>query len=85
MGLRVACPYLIPGPASSSHPLGSAIVPGTPILVGYTLWTDAGDILRAVLRDPVACRSGIGIGAVVLFFLTITGHLSFFPEEGVPH
>ena len=86
MGLWVAYPYLIPGPASSSHPLGSAIVLGIPILVGYTLWTDAGDILRAVLRDPVARRFGIGIGVVVvLFFLTITGYLSFFPEHGVPH
>jgi len=86
MGLWVSYPYLIPGPASDTHPLGYAIVLGTPLLVGYILWTDAGDILRAVMRDPVARRFGMGVGIVLaLFFLTITGYLSFFPEEGMPH
>jgi len=54
MGLWISYPYLIPGPASDSHPLGYVIVLGTPVLVGYVLWTDAGDVLRAVMRDPVA-------------------------------
>jgi hypothetical protein len=66
--------------------LGYAIVLSTPVLVGYIIWTDAGDILRAVMRDPVARRFGVGVGLVLaLFFLTITGYLSFFPEEGAPH
>jgi len=86
MGLWISYPYLLPGPASDSHPLGYAIVLSTPVLVGYIIWTDAGDILRAVMRDPVARRFGVGVGLVLaLFFLTITGYLSFFPEEGAPH
>jgi len=86
MGLWISYPYLIPGPASDSHPLGYAIVLGTPVLVGYILWTDAGDVLRTAMRDPIARRFGIGVGIILaLFFLTITGYLSFFPEEGSPH
>lgn len=86
MGLWVLYPSLLPGPASSSHPLGYVIVLGTPVLVGYIIWTDAGSILLAVMRDPVARRFGIGVGLVIaLFFLTITGYLSVFPEEGIPH
>ncbi|MDS0296893.1 hypothetical protein [Halogeometricum luteum] len=86
MGLWISYPYLIPGPASDTHPLGYAIVLGTPVLVGYIIWKDAGGVLRAVLRDSVARRFGIGIGIVMaLFFLSVTGYLSFFPEEGFPH
>lgn len=86
MGLWVAYPYLVPGAASDSHPLGYAIVLGTPVLVGYVIWKDAGSVLRAVLQDTVARRFGIGVGVVmVLFFVSVTGYLSFFPEENLPH
>ncbi len=86
MGIWISYPYLVPGPASDSHPLGYALVVGTPFFVGYIIWTDASDVLRAVLRDPVARRFGIGIGIITaLFFLTITGFLSFFSEPGGPH
>ena len=85
-GLWIAYPYLLPGPMSDTHPLGYAIVLGTPVLVGYIIWKDTGSVLRAVLRDPVARRFGIGVGLVVaLFFVSVTGYLSFFPEEGLPH
>ncbi len=85
-GLWIAYPNLIPGPENAYHPLGYVIVVGTPVLVGYVVWKDAGGVLRAVLRDPVARRFGIGVGVVVaLFFVSITGYLSFFPEDGLPH
>nr|WP_233340555.1 hypothetical protein [Haloprofundus sp. MHR1] len=86
MGLWISYPYLIRGPASDTHPLGYAIVLSTPVLIGYIIWKDAGGILQEVLRDTVARRFGIGVGlALALFFVTITGYLSFFPEEGFPH
>lgn len=86
MGVWVAYPALMPGIAGDSHPLGYAIVLGTPIAVGYIIWKDAGSVLRAVLRDPVARRFGIGVGIVLaFFFVTVTGYLSFLPEEGLPH
>ena len=86
IGSWISYPYLIPGPASDSHPLGYAIVLGTPVLVGYIIWKDAGSVLREVLRDPVARRFGIGVGIVIaLFFVSVTGYLSFLPEEGFPH
>lgn len=86
MGMWIAYPVLVPGPAGDTHPLGYAIVLVTPGFVGYILWKDAGGVLRAVLRDPVARRFGVGIGAVVALFLAaITGYLSVFPEEGVSH
>ncbi|WP_229112708.1 hypothetical protein [Halapricum desulfuricans] len=85
MGLWIAYPYLIPG-SSDSHPLGYAIVLATPVAVAYVLWADAGDAFRAVLRDRVARRFGIGTAVVLLvFFFGVTGYLSFFPEEGAPH
>jgi hypothetical protein len=85
MGLWVAYPTLIPSPASATHPLGYALVLATPVLVGYILWTDAGRVLRAVLRDPVARRFGSGVGGIVaLFFMVTTGYLSFVWEEGGP-
>jgi hypothetical protein len=86
MGAWIAYPVLIPGVSGNSHPLGYAIVLGTPLAVGYIVWKDAGTVLRSVLRDPVARRFGIGVGIVLaFFFLTVTGYLSFLPEEGLPH
>ena len=85
MGLWIAYPYLIPGLASDRHPLGYAIILGTPVFVGYIVWKDAGNVLSAVLRDPVARRFGIGVGILVaLYFTSVTGYLSFVPEPGVP-
>ena len=86
MGLWIAYPYLIPGSASITHPFGYAIVFGTPVFVGYIIWKDAGNVLSAVLRDLVARRFGIGVGAIVaLYFVSVTGYLSFVPEPGVPN
>jgi hypothetical protein len=86
MGLWISYPYLLPGVRGYTHPFGYGIVLGTPVLVGYIVWKDAGDVLREALRDPVARRFGIGVGAVIaLFFLSMTGYLTFFPEEGAPH
>lgn len=86
MGLWVMYPYLIPGAASDTHPLGYAIVLGTPFLVGYVIWKDAWQVLRAVMRDPMARRFGLGTAILLaFFFLTITGYLSFFPVEGLNH
>jgi len=86
LGLWIAYPYLVPGSASDTHPLGYAIVLVTPILVGYVLWIDAGDAIRTALRDRVARRFGIGTAVVLLlFFFGVTGYLSFFPEDGAPH
>ena len=86
MAFWISYPYLLPEPGSYSHPLGYAIVLGTPLLVGYVIWKDAGSTLRAVLRDPVTRHFGIGVALVLaLFFLSVTGYLSFFPEEGFPH
>jgi hypothetical protein len=86
LGLWISYPYLIPRPAGYYHPLGYGIVLGTPLLVGYVVWTDAGDVLRAVGRDPVARRFGLGIALLAgTFFLSVTGYLSFFLEEEVPH
>ena len=86
LGLWIVYPTLIPGPASDTHPLGYAIVLGTPLLIGYIIWKDVKRVLRSVLRDPVARRFGIGVGVVVaLFFMAVTGYLSFFPEEELLH
>ena len=86
MGLWISYPSLIPGTASDSHPIGYAIVLATPLLVGYIVWKDVGDTLSVVLRDPVARRFGFGVAVILgLFFLAITGYLSVFPEEGIPH
>ncbi|QKY19648.1 hypothetical protein B4589_004355 [Halolamina sp. CBA1230] len=84
MGGWILYPYIVPGFASK-NPLGYALVLGTPVAVGYVLWTDASEVLRVIMNDPLARRFGTGIGIVTgLFFLSITGYLSFFPEEGVP-
>nr|WP_240147473.1 hypothetical protein [Halorussus sp. JP-T4] len=86
MGLWVSYPELVPGPGSYTHPLGYAVVLATPVLVGYVVWTDAGDVLASVLRDPVARRFGLGVGLVVaLFFMATSGFVTFFWEEGAPH
>lgn len=83
MGLWIAYPNLVPGPAIT-HPLGYVIVLGTPVFVGYIIWKDAGSVLSAVLRDPVARRFGVGVGVIMaLYFLSVTGYLSFVPEPGV--
>jgi len=86
MGLWISYPYLLPGHASDTHPLGYAIVLATPVLVGYIVWKDAGEVLRVVLRDRVARRFGLGVAiTLALFFMSVTGYLSFFPEPGLPH
>jgi hypothetical protein len=86
LGLWVSYPYLVPGIASQTHPLGYAIVLATPLLVGYVLWKDAGEVLAAALRDPVARRFGIGVGVLVmLFVVTITGYVTLFPDDDMPH
>jgi len=86
LGLWISYPYLLPGTASDTHPLGYAIVLATPVGVGYIIWTDAGSVLRAVMRDTVARRFGLGVAvALALFFLSVTGYLTFFPDEGLPH
>jgi hypothetical protein len=86
MGLWVSYPYLIPGPASNSHPFGYALVLVTPLLVGYIIWRDVWGVLQIVLRDPVVRRFGIGIGSLVgLFFMAVSGYVSFVFEEGTPH
>ncbi|WP_435119775.1 hypothetical protein [Halolamina sp. C58] len=84
MGGWILYPYIVPGFASK-NPLGYALVLGTPVAVGYVLWKDAGEVLQVIMDDTIARRFGVGIGIVTgLFFLSITGYLSFFPEEGVP-
>lgn len=86
MGMWIACPNLFPGQTGYTHPLGYALVLSAPILVGYIIWTDVGDVLTTVLRDPVARRFGIGVGLVVaIFFMSTSGFLTFFWEEGAPH
>lgn len=85
MGLWISYPYIIRGSASYTHPLGYLIVLGTPILVGYIVWTDRGDVVRTAFRDRVARRFGATVTLLSgLFFLTSSGYLSFFWEEGLP-
>ena len=86
LGIWILYPQLFPGSDGTTHPIGYAIVLVTPLAVGYLLWADAGETLRATLRDPVARRFGFGVAALtLLFFLTLSGYLSVFPEEGIPH
>lgn len=83
MGTWISYPYLVT--ASNTHPLGYAIVLATPMLVGYILWMDVWEILRMAFRDRVVRHFGIGVGFLAgLFFLSTTGYLSFFWEEGAP-
>ncbi|MEE6208916.1 hypothetical protein U3A55_01920 [Salarchaeum sp. III] len=86
LGAWVAYPYLIPGAASDTHPLGYAIVLATPVVVGYILQRDAGRALRRVARDRVATAFGVGVAlCMLLFFLSVTGYLSILAIEGLPH
>lgn len=86
IGLWVAYPELVSGQTSDTHPLGYTIVLVTPIFVGYILWKDAWPVLQTVLRDPVAQRFGTGVGLLTgLFFASVSGYVSFIPEEGFPH
>jgi hypothetical protein len=86
MGLWISYPYLIPGVASATHPLGYGLVLGTPVLVGYIVWTDAWPALSIALDDAVVRRFALGTGALLaLFFMSVSGCVSFFWEAGVPH
>lgn len=85
LGLWIMYPYLFAEPTGQTHPLGYAIVLGTPVLVGYVVWTDARRVVAAVAADPVARWFGVGVAAVLgLFFLAITGYMTVFPEAGGP-
>ncbi|MCQ4334226.1 hypothetical protein KM295_12205 [Natronomonas sp. F2-12] len=85
MGGWILYPYLLPGTVGYTNPIGYGIVLGTPVLVGYILWKDAASVLSVILKDPVARRFGFSIGAMIgLFFMSTTGYLSFFSEEGTP-
>ena len=84
MGLWVSYPYLL-GPPSDTHPMGYLLVLAAPALVGYIVWRDAWPALRSVVRDPVARRFGVGVGLLVgVFFMSMSGYLSFFWDEAVP-
>jgi hypothetical protein len=86
LGLWIGYPYLVPSSTSHVNPLGYLLVVGTPIVTGYVVWKDVGDVLRAILRDRVATAFGAGVGiAMAFFFIAVTGYLSFFPEEGMGH
>ncbi|TKR25068.1 hypothetical protein [Natronomonas salsuginis] len=85
MGGWVLYPYLFPGFLGYTNPIGYGLVIGTPVLVGYILWKDTGSVLYRILQDPVARRFGVGVGAIMsLFFMSTTGYMSFFLEEGAP-
>jgi len=85
LGAWVAYPYLVPAGRGYSNPLGYVLVLITPVAVGYIVYKDASGILLESLKDKVARRFALGIGAVVAFlFVSMTGYLTFFPEEGAP-
>ncbi|MGZ0748574.1 hypothetical protein [Haloparvum sp. AD34] len=85
MGGWVLYPYLLPGLKGYTNPIGYALILGTPILAGYVLWKDAGPVIYTILQDRVARRFGLGVGLVMaLFFMSTTGYMSFFWEEGDP-
>ena len=82
LGGWIAYPYLIPGTASDTHPLGYAIVLITPVLVGYIVWKDAGEVLRAVWQDRVVRGFGVGVTLITaLFFASVTSYFSLLPPE----
>lgn len=84
LGLWIAYPALITGGGALTHPLGYAIVLSVPLTVGYILWHDCLETIRAVVRSKPARRFGGGVAlVVVLFFMFAAGFLSFFPQEGV--
>jgi hypothetical protein len=85
MALWILYPTFLPEPQSYTNPLGYAIVLGTPVLVGYIVWKDAGPFLAEILRDPVVRRFSLGIGfTAVLLFTLLTGYLDVFPDEDAP-
>lgn len=84
LGLWVAYPALVRGPATLSHPLGYLVVLAVPVTVGYIIWRDGRSMLTTIWQDRVARRFGTGIGAVMmLFFLFSAGIVSLVPESGV--
>jgi MFS family permease len=86
MASWISYPYLVPRMGRDTHPLGYLIVLATPLVVGYVVWKDVGDVLGDVLEDHVARRFGSGVTLLLtLFFLAMTGYLSFFPKTEVPN
>ena len=82
LGAWILYPVVMPN-EGTFHPLGYLLAGAVPVTVGYIVWRDGRRLLRAVGRDVVARRFGIGIGVVVsIFFLFSTGALSFVPEDG---
>lgn len=57
----------------------NATVCGTPLSVGYLIRKDDSDVLRAVLRESVVYRFGIGVGIIVALFLSLSQVISRFP------
>lgn len=85
MGLWIVYPELLSQPQSYTNPMGYLIVLATPVLVGYIIWKDAWGVLSAVLRDPVVRRFSVGVSIVItVFFMSMTGYLSVFPDEAAP-
>ena len=84
LGLWIAYPAIIRGPAEYHHPIGYGIALAVPLTVGYIVWRDGRDILSQIWQDATARRFGLGVGAVMLlFFVFSTGLVSLVPEEGV--
>lgn len=84
LGLWIAYPALIRGPAEYHHPVGYVIALAVPLTVGYIVWRDGRDLLRQIWQDTTARRFGFGIGAIMLlFFVFSTGLISLVPEEGI--
>ena len=81
LGLWVAYPSLVPDP--TAHPLGYALVLGTPVAVGYVVRRDAWPALRRALADPASRRFGVGVAALTaLFFMAVSGYLTVLPDAG---
>ena len=84
LGLWIAYPAFIRGPAEYQHPLGYVIALAVPLTAGYIVWRDGRDVLKQIWQDATARRFGLGIGAVMLlFFVFSTGLVSLVPEEGI--
>ena len=81
LGLWVAYPSLVPDP--TAHPLGYALVLGTPVAVGYVVRRDAWPALGRALADPASRRFGVGVAALTaLFFMAVSGYLTVLPDAG---
>lgn len=81
LGVLVAYPSLVPDP--TAHPLGYALVLGTPVAVGYVVRRDAWPALRRALADPASRRFGVGVAALTaLFFMAVSGYLTVLPDAG---